>query len=216
MLSVVNPLLAQFGGENTGQFLGQNARNASAIETALKCGACVSSPFALKQSDLLVFDSNPATGSTMVGLIFVSSSAYVLKLCSHWATYVHWLTKTLPQLLTFTFSVFQILHINGDLLGAKLNLTSALAFRAIAALIAYLSISLWYTLINLAFGVPMTRRFGHGGFMVYWMLNFCTMGAREYRLFLEDAGTDRRSGPPDGVSVHPHWAEVGGVLLELL
>jgi hypothetical protein len=34
-----------------------------------------------------------------------------------------------------------------------------------------------YTLVNLAFGVPMSRRFGHGGFVVYWLLNTCTMGA---------------------------------------
>lgn len=83
------------------------------------------------------------------------------------------------KLLTFTFSIFQILHANGDLIGAQLNLQSALFFRTVSALVSYLAISLWYTLINLAFSVPMTRKFGHGGFMVYWMLNFCTMAACE-------------------------------------
>jgi hypothetical protein len=84
------------------------------------------------------------------------------------------------QLLTFTFSIFQILHINGDLIGAQLNLQSALFFRFASALLSYLLISLWYSLINLAFGVPMNRTFGHGqGFILFWMLSFCTMAACE-------------------------------------
>ena len=50
-------------------------------------------------------------------------------------------------------------------------------FRTFNALMAYFIISLWYTLINLAFGVPITRVFGGSGFLIYWMLNFCTMAA---------------------------------------
>jgi hypothetical protein len=68
--------------------------------------------------------------------------------------------------------------LNGELIGAHLNLESAILFRLCCALSAYLIISLWFTLINLAFGVPMNRNFGHGaGFMVYWMLNTCTMAS---------------------------------------
>ncbi len=83
----------------------------------------------------------------------------------------------MAKLLTFTFSIFQILRVTGLTIGGHLRLTSALIFRTISSLSAYLIMGLSYTLVNLAFGVPMSRRFGHGGFVVYWLLNTCTMGA---------------------------------------
>ena len=45
--------------------------------------------------------------------------------------------------------------------------------------------SLWYSLINLAFGIPMNRFLGRGGFVVFWMLNWCTMGAGEWTRYLD-------------------------------
>lgn len=72
ILTVVNPLLAKLGAESTGIFLSSNARNATVVETALKCRGCLSSPYGASQVDLLPFDVPEAMGSTMVGLIFVS------------------------------------------------------------------------------------------------------------------------------------------------
>jgi hypothetical protein len=72
ILAVINPLLAQAGGQHTGQFLAANAGNAPALRKALGCGSCVSSPYAAKQVDLIPFNVLAAMGSTMVGLIFVS------------------------------------------------------------------------------------------------------------------------------------------------
>jgi hypothetical protein len=74
-----------------------------------------------------------------------------------------------------------------------------------------------YTLVNLAFGVPMSRRFGHGGFMVYWLLNTCTMGAGMWPL--SDVLSRILTGPSwlaDGIAFHDHWVEVGRVLPQLL
>jgi hypothetical protein len=150
ILAVIDPLLARFGGEFVGSTIGPEAGNATAITAALKCKGCLSSPFAATQIDLVPYDVPEAAGSTMVGLIF---------------------------LLTFTFTVFQILHIAGDLIGEKLSIGNAIMFRLIAALLAYLLLSLCYTLINLAFNVPMNRFYGGGGFMIYWMLNFCTQAS---------------------------------------
>lgn len=73
VLAVVNPLLAKLGAEATGIFLSSHAGNATAVQTALKCRGCLSSPYAASQVDLLPFDVPQATGSTMVGLIFVSA-----------------------------------------------------------------------------------------------------------------------------------------------
>jgi hypothetical protein len=76
ILGVVNPLLAKLGAESTGTFLSSHAENATAIQAALRCRGCLSSPCAAQQVDLLPFDVPEAMGSTMgstmVGLIFVS------------------------------------------------------------------------------------------------------------------------------------------------
>ena len=61
--------------------------------------------------------------------------------------------------------------------GPELRLKSALIFRTVASLSSYLLMALSYTLVNLAFGIPMERRFGRAGPVLYWMLNTCTMGA---------------------------------------
>jgi len=150
VLGVVSPLLTGFGAEHTSAFLGANAGNATAVEIALRCPGCLASPFAAQQVDLHPFDVSTATGSVTVGLIF---------------------------LLTFTFSIFQILRANAELIGADLNLVSTLLFRFVSSIMSYLLLSLSFTLINVAFGVPLNRFFGRSGFVVYWMLNACTMSA---------------------------------------
>jgi hypothetical protein len=73
ILAVIDPLLARFGGEFVGSTIGPEAGNATAITAALKCKGCLSSPFAATQIDLVPYDVPEAAGSTMVGLIFVSS-----------------------------------------------------------------------------------------------------------------------------------------------
>jgi hypothetical protein len=74
VLATINPLLAQLGSEHTEGFLASIAGNMTALRTALECRGCLSSPFAAEQVDLLPFDVPEAAGSTMVGLIFVSSA----------------------------------------------------------------------------------------------------------------------------------------------
>ncbi|KAN0117934.1 Protein of unknown function (DUF3533) domain containing protein [Hyaloscypha variabilis] len=150
VLAVINPIIRQLAIQRTETFLQSIVNNTEALQTALKCPQCLASPFGMTSLDIVPFDVPEATGSTMVGLIF---------------------------LLTFTFSIFQILRVTGLTIGGHLRLTSALIFRTISSLSTYLIMGLSYTLVNLAFGVPMSRRFGHGGFVIYWLLNTCTMGA---------------------------------------
>lgn len=83
------------------------------------------------------------------------------------------------KLLTFTFSIFNILHVTGQVIGDVLRFSSAILFRSVASFLAYFMLALTYTLVNLAFGVPMDRTFGRGGFVLYWLLNTFTMGAGE-------------------------------------
>ena len=167
ILGVINPLLSKAGAGNTAKFLGSSLNNTAALVAATKCPQCLAGPFAINSVDLIPFNSSVAMGSTMVGLIFVSQ---VVKknLSSDLNSF---------QLLTFTFTIFQILHVAATIIGPALKLSSTLIFRITASLTSYLWLSLTYTLVNYAFGVPMDRVYGHGGFVVYWMLNWCTMGA---------------------------------------
>jgi hypothetical protein len=60
--------------------------------------------------------------------------------------------------------------------GSSLNLRSILLFRYIVGLCTYTIMALTYSLTNLAFGIPMDGYFSQGvGFMVFWMLNTCTI-----------------------------------------
>jgi len=60
--------------------------------------------------------------------------------------------------------------------GASLSLRSILYFRYIVGLCTYTIMALTYSLTSLAFGVPMDGYFSQGvGFMVFWMLNTCTI-----------------------------------------
>ena len=90
------------------------------------------------------------------------------------------------KLLTFTFSIFNILHVTGQVIGDVLRFSSAILFRSVASFLAYFILALTYTLVNLAFGVPMDGTFGHGGFVVYWLLNTFTMGAGELSCISSD------------------------------
>lgn len=175
ILAVINPILTNAAIQHTAAFLSANTANATALTTAEHCPQCLAAPFAISEIDLRPFDIAPATGTTMVGMIFVrtpplSSPCFL--------SYIPLSDiAALSQLLTFAFSIFQILRTTGTIIGSKLDLRSALFFRTTIALLAYLFMSLWYSLINLAFGIPMNRFLGRGGFVVFWILNWCTMGA---------------------------------------
>jgi hypothetical protein len=71
VLSAVNPILSAVATKNTASFLGKNINNTSAMEAALRCPQCLTVPFVLKTVDLVPFDSATASGSIMVGMIFV-------------------------------------------------------------------------------------------------------------------------------------------------
>ena len=165
ILAVINPILTKAAIQHTATFLGANTANATALTTAERCPQCLAAPFAIDQIDLRPFDVAPATGTTMVGMIFVRipHPKYLPFL-----PYIHSSDVSVRlQLLTFAFSIFQILRTTGTIIGSKLDLRSALLFRTTIALLSYLFMSLWYSLINLAFGIPMNRFLGRGGFVSF-------------------------------------------------
>lgn len=71
VLGTVSPILATAGSNHTAAFMQSLQGNQSLLAPALRCPQCLASPFVLASIDLIPFDSAAATGSTMVGLIFV-------------------------------------------------------------------------------------------------------------------------------------------------
>jgi hypothetical protein len=59
----------------------------------------------------------------------------------------------------------------------RLRTRSLVMLRVAAPVITYFWISLMYSLLSVAFGVPFNRKFGHSGFLVYWMMSWCGMMA---------------------------------------
>lgn len=64
-----------------------------------------------------------------------------------------------------------------DPLAPKLTLGSEVLVRMLLPLLGYFWISLMYSLVSLAFLVDFTRKYGKGGFPLYWCHNFVTMSS---------------------------------------
>lgn len=54
----------------------------------------------------------------------------------------------------------------------KLRLPDLVALRLLVPVVQYLFISLWISLVTMAFGVTFERYYGHGGFPLFWLSNF--------------------------------------------
>ncbi|KAG2148512.1 hypothetical protein BD769DRAFT_572233 [Suillus cothurnatus] len=59
----------------------------------------------------------------------------------------------------------------------RLRLRSLILLRLLWPVTLYFFISLMYSLLSLAFGVPFNRNFGNAGFVIYWMMSWCSMSA---------------------------------------
>ncbi|KIY68806.1 hypothetical protein CYLTODRAFT_421258 [Cylindrobasidium torrendii FP15055 ss-10] len=61
--------------------------------------------------------------------------------------------------------------------GLERSLTTAslIRLRLISVFVAYFVLSLFYSLLSLAFQVDFTSKFGHSGFVIFWMLNWVGM-----------------------------------------
>ncbi|KAF2118072.1 hypothetical protein BDV96DRAFT_680016 [Lophiotrema nucula] len=153
IMGSVNPILGQIAVKNTATFLGANANDTEALERGLKCPQCLASPFVVKSVDLIPFKPPAVFGILNTGLIF---------------------------LLVFTFQIFTILRAGAETFGHLFTLPTQLYIRTFSSLACYFFLSLMYTLVTLAFSIPLTGHYptsSGSGFMTLWMLNWCTMGA---------------------------------------
>ncbi|GJN89695.1 hypothetical protein Rhopal_002682-T1 [Rhodotorula paludigena] len=75
-------------------------------------------------------------------------------------------------LLVFTYFISLFWFIARQPIERKLRLSDLVALRLLVPVVQYLFISLWISLVTMAFGVTFERHHGHGGFPLFWLSNF--------------------------------------------
>lgn len=73
----------------------------------------------------------------------------------------------------FAFNFFSDIHRSVGAMGVKP--VHLLLYRFFSVVVTFFFMSLFYSLVTLAFQVNFTNTFGRSGFLVYWMTNFMTM-----------------------------------------
>ncbi|KAG1881436.1 hypothetical protein C8R48DRAFT_586993 [Suillus tomentosus] len=109
-------------------------------------------PLAFTINDLRPFNVPVASAVDYVGLIYLLILAFVL---------------TNQLLAARVESGFE----------KRLRLRPLILIRLLWPVTLYFFVSLMYSLLSLAFGVPFGRKFGHAGFVIYWMMSWCSMSA---------------------------------------
>ncbi|KAF8878034.1 hypothetical protein CPB84DRAFT_1794502 [Gymnopilus junonius] len=72
-------------------------------------------------------------------------------------------------------------HVSG--LNNLLSLRSLIIVRLVSSMTGYFFLSFFYSLLNVAFKLNLSRKYGHAGFVIFWMLNW--MGMLSVGLALE-------------------------------
>ncbi|KJA24382.1 hypothetical protein HYPSUDRAFT_214573 [Hypholoma sublateritium FD-334 SS-4] len=82
-------------------------------------------------------------------------------------------------ILELILSYFLVMMGSGAREASRLDKTlstrSLIILRYVSSFASYLVVSLFYSLLSLAFKLPLTRKFGHSGFLVFWGLNYAGM-----------------------------------------
>ncbi|KAH7888592.1 hypothetical protein F5I97DRAFT_722046 [Phlebopus sp. FC_14] len=112
----------------------------------------VTQPLGFVLNDLRPFDVPVASAVDYVGLIYLLILSFFM---------------TNQLLAAYTQSGF----------GRRLKLRSLILIRLLWPTILYLLVSLMYSLLSLAFGVPFGRKYGQAGFVIYWMMSWVGMMA---------------------------------------
>ncbi|KAK9475882.1 hypothetical protein V1514DRAFT_338675 [Lipomyces japonicus] len=148
----INPWVFQLNDVFTSAYLQTTLKNAAAnysISNILQSApGLLSAPAKIAQVDLRPFDIPVATATTQVGLIYLIIVSF------------------------FQFNFFQPVHM---IIAQDLKIHHHVLYRIAASWIAYFFLSLFFSLISLAFQIDFTAKYGNGGFVVYWMLNFIGM-----------------------------------------
>lgn len=157
IVSWVMQLSANYTGEFALQTLALAAENYTLSDIVNDSPQLVTRPSEIALANLFPFDNPTATATTQVGLILIVITSF------------------------FQFNFFAPIH---QLISPHLQRSHMIAYRYMSSWIAYLFLSLFYSLVSLAFQMDFSRAFGHAGFVVFWMTNY--LGMLAMGIFLEN------------------------------
>ncbi|KAJ8455022.1 hypothetical protein ONZ45_g6178 [Pleurotus djamor] len=136
------------------QFARQLARQGQINITALMMTApqIITRPVFFNLTNLRPFDVPVASAVTFVGLIYLLIISFIVALVCNGARLASGMER-------------------------RLSLRSLIVTRLVTAITIYFFLSLFYSLQSLAFLLPVNRRFGRPGFLVFWMVEWFGMAA---------------------------------------
>jgi len=152
MLPIIQATLQQITANFTLTFA-RTLAGPSASQLLANAPSIVTRPVDFAVINLRPFDVSVATAIDFVGLIYLLIIAFISALLN---TNIRQLASGVER---------------------RLTLRSLLAVRLIVPLVVYFIVSLFYSLVSVAFQVSFNRVFGHAGFVIYWMLSFLGMAA---------------------------------------
>ncbi|KAF9043608.1 hypothetical protein BDZ89DRAFT_943616 [Hymenopellis radicata] len=110
----------------------------------------LTAPIGYTTMNLIPFDVPVAAAMTGVGLIFLTIVTFFFAMIGNGARVASGFQNTLTT-------------------------RSLITLRIVSIAVAYFVLSLFYSLLNRAFQVDFSRKFGHSGFLVFWMLSYVGM-----------------------------------------
>ncbi|KAK7462780.1 hypothetical protein VKT23_007364 [Stygiomarasmius scandens] len=147
---IVQGILATIGENFAIQFAKQLSSSSNLSTLLSNAPQIITQPVSYTLDNLHPFNVPVATAITFVGLIYLLILSFFIVNVSLSARQVSGLEQHLST-------------------GALIRL------RLISTILAYFFISLFYSLLSKAFQVDFSRKFGEGGFVVFWMLNWVGM-----------------------------------------
>ncbi|KAL5523910.1 hypothetical protein ACEPAG_8083 [Sanghuangporus baumii] len=155
--SLIHPQIIMVMADAVQVFALQNSQQVSAnsdvdVNTLLsQAPGVLTNPMSYTIDNLRPFDVPVATAVQLVGLIYVLIIAFIVCMMNYQAR----------------------VAISG--LNQHLRLVSLLRMRVIVPFILYFFVSLFFSLLSLAFQAPFDRFYGNWGFIIYWMMNWAGM-----------------------------------------
>lgn len=146
---VLQEVLAQLGANLTSSFLSSSAGNAGMLSAASRAPQTISNPIGLGVEELRPWDHPVAIAPTFVGLIYMVILTFQITMAS--------------------FGTRQPVQ-------KYLTLGSLIRMRILTPVLAYIPISLMFSLLNIAFKLPYGRNYSYGGgFMAWWCVTYTGM-----------------------------------------
>lgn len=131
--------------------ISRSVANASTLSTLMSTSPqTITTPISYTFNNLVPFDVPVATAATFVGLLYQLILSFFVVMITLTAREISGLNKSL--------SLRNLIHL-----------------RFASSFGAYFFLSLFYSLLNAAFHLPMSRKFGHAGFILFWMLSYVGM-----------------------------------------